>query len=89
MGMMNKFEPGYEVNQDLGVGHRDRAKACEKLRVGDQVVTDYSGRRTPHTITETDRWKPSKSGLLFKVTPIVPGTAGSWMDSGWFLPEEV
>lgn len=80
------FAQGTAIKDDLGMSMRDRMKRSAGLKVGDKVVTDYSGRITPHTITETDRWKPSQSGLLFKVTPPVPRSAGSWMDSGWFLP---
>lgn len=65
-----------------------RALVCKNLKVGDKVVTDYSGRITPHVITERDTWKPSQSGVLFKVKPPVPKSSGSWMDSGWFLPAE-
>lgn len=68
--------------------NRQRAVLCAHLKVGDKVKTDFSGRVTEHTITETDRWKRSQSGLLFKVYPRVPKSSGSWMDAGWFEPVE-
>lgn len=80
------FEKGIRIKDDLGVGMRERARRTAELKVGDKVVTDYAGRITPHTITETDRWVKCESGLAFKVKPPVPKSAGSWMDSGWFLP---
>lgn len=74
--------------KEIFVPQRDRAKLCKGLRPGAKVLTDYSGRVTPHTITETDTWRNCESGLAFKVTPPVPRSAGSWMDSGWFIPAE-
>lgn len=65
-----------------------RALVCKNLKVGDKVRTDFSGRFTEHTITERDTWKPSQSGVLFKVYPRVPKSSGSWIDSGWFEPVE-
>lgn len=74
--------------REIFVPQRTRAAMCKELRPGARVLTDYSGRVTPHTITETDTWRNCESGLVFKVSPPVPRSAGSWMDSGWFIPEE-
>lgn len=74
--------------REIFASHHARTALCKELRPGARVLTDYSGRVTPHEIRETDNWKQSASGRLFKVYPPVPGSAGSWMDSGWFIPEE-
>jgi hypothetical protein len=65
------------------------SKASRKLQVGARVVTDFSKRFTAHTITERLAPATSQSGVLFKVSPIVPGSDGGWIDSDWFEVEPV
>lgn len=60
------------------------SKDSRELQVGARVVTDYSKRFTAHTITERLAPATSQSGVLFKVTPIVPGSTGGWIDADWF-----
>lgn len=74
----------YELSESMP----HRAKLSRDLPVGARVQTDYSGRITEHEIRERDTWKPSKSGILFRVYPPVPNSSGSWMDAGWFVPVE-
>lgn len=73
---------------DLPESMPHRAKLSRDLPVGTRVKTDYCGRVTEHEIRERDTWKPSKSGVLFRVYPPVPQSSGSWMDAGWFVPVE-
>ncbi|HYD58904.1 MAG TPA: hypothetical protein VEC35_01020 [Noviherbaspirillum sp.] len=61
-------------------------KAARNSQVGDKVCTDFSGRLTVHTIVDRrDGWQ-SQSRIGFKLSPIVPGSQGSWIDADWFVP---
>ena len=62
------------------------SRASRKLQVGAKVYTDFSVRITKHTITERLDPSTSQSRVSFKVTPIVPGSTGDWIDSDWFEP---
>jgi hypothetical protein len=65
------------------------SRASRKLQVGAEVVTDYSRRLTRHAIIERsdDRSNGhSQSGIMFRVSPIVPGSTGDWIDADWFEP---
>lgn len=62
------------------------SKASRKLQVGDSVVTDFARSITVHTITERLAPATSQSRVLFKVTPVVSGSTGGWMDADWFEP---
>ena len=58
--------------------------ASRKCRVGDKVTTDYTGKITEHQITERLESRGSQSGVMFKVRPMVPKSAGDWIDADWF-----
>ena len=59
--------------------------AASRIRgIGDRVVTDFSGRLTPHTITERRDHAASQSSIMFRVTPPVPKSSGGWLDADWF-----
>lgn len=61
--------------------------ASRALQVGDKVTTNFSGRRTVHTITERRENQVSQSRILFRVTPYVPGSSGrDGIDADWFEP---
>ena len=54
---------------------------------GDKVVTDFSGKKTAHTVTDIDYTPPTacQSGTVIRVTPTVPKAEdGAWFDIAWF-----
>lgn len=56
-----------------------------RLKIGDKVSTDFSGRFTVHEITEIKNgWLNSTSGIGFKVKPLVPRSTGDFIDADWF-----
>lgn len=64
--------------------------ASRKLTVGDDVLTDFSGRVTYHKITAMKEARGCTSGILFQVFPAVLKSSGieTWIDADWFEPME-
>lgn len=61
--------------------------ASRQLQVGACVTTDFSKRRTTHTISARMAPATCQSGVLYQVEPAVPGArAGAWIDADWFEP---
>lgn len=61
--------------------------ASRKLDVGARVTTDFSKRITTHTIITRMAPATSQSGVLYKVSPPVPGAGDdAWIDADWFEP---
>lgn len=55
-------------------------------KIGDKVITDYSGKETMHVIAEVSRNHPCESGMVVRLKPAVPkaGGIGAWLDANWF-----
>lgn len=64
-----------------------------KFNVGDEVVTDFSGRATIHVVTNVLNPATSQSRICYQVEPEVPGSRDKdnpwnegWIDQAWFRP---
>lgn len=70
-------------------GSKSKSHPARLCKIGDKVKTDFSGKITYHTIVNrcTDRTHGlSQSGILFKLSPLVPKSGGGWIDADWFHP---
>lgn len=52
--------------------------------IGDIVYTDYSGKKTKHTVKDIVKSPACQSGVMLQVTPNVPKSGDAWVDSDWF-----
>jgi len=63
-------------------------KLQKRWKVGDSVITGFSGKLTTHTVCDVQDSNSCGSGQLVKAAPPVPprldGWGGDWLDAGWF-----
>ena len=73
------------------IGYHERmimGKIQKRWKVGDSVVTGFSGQSTTHTVSDVQDSDSCGSGQLVKTDPPVPPRLGGWnadwLDAGWF-----
>ena len=59
----------------------------KKWKIGDSVVTIYSGKSTAHTVSDVRDSVTCGKEQMVRVGPMVPTSDGlyAWLNANWFL----
>lgn len=85
VGTKNMIEWAYKHKLPFYVYRTD--KPARYVKVGAKLFTDYSGKKSKHTVVEISKDMSngySQSNILFKLNPEVPKSSGGWFDADWF-----